>query len=243
MGLLAMPESDVQGLIVALMLPMFVSGISGFFTVKNVLWFMSLLQSKFTPPRKTFRIMWTKSYVLMGISSFLVWRQEQNIQSPTLMVYAAQLVINALYCPLFFGLKRLDIALADIILLDTVLVYCVFLFSQVSVLAAALMLPYLAWAFFSTALNADFYRLSVGKEKDPVFFTTNYSCHHLYQSTLESQKAKEKNMFYSSIPDAPEVSKTIPQIGGSDPSKFQSVPTKAPLRFRFGQTPESLYVQ
>merc|ERR1712137_1483549 len=142
-----------------------VSGLSGFFTVKNVLWFMSLLQSKFTPPRKTFRVMWTMSYVLMGISSFLVWRQERDLQSPTLIVYALQLAINALYCPLFFGLKRLDIALADIILLDTVLVYCIFLFSQISVLAAALMLPYLAWTIFSTALNADFYRLSVGKGK------------------------------------------------------------------------------
>ena len=241
--LIAMPESDVQGFIVALLFPMIVSGLSGFFTVKNVLWFMSLLQSKFTPPRKTFRVMWTMSYVLMGISSFLVWRQERDLQSPTLIVYALQLAINALYCPLFFGLKRLDIALADIILLDTVLVYCIFLFSQISVLAAALMLPYLAWTIFSTALNADFYRLSVGKEKDPVFFTTNYSCHHLYQSTLDSQKAKDKNMFYSSIPDAPEVSKTTPPLI-SEPSKFQSVgPTKAPLRFRFGQTPESLYVQ
>jgi len=224
-----MPESDVNILIISFIFPFIVACLSGYFSAKNVLWFMSLLQSKFCPPRKTFRFMWTTCYLLMSFSSFLVWREERNFYCVPLILYYIQLVINSTYCPLFFGLKKLDFALIDIVILDIVLGVCIFSFFQSSIIAGILLLPYFMWTLFNTVLNADFYRLQEGQKRDPVFFTTNYSPHHLYQSTKEAKIAKTKNTFYSTIPDAPQI-------------KFNDQ-KEQPLRLRVGTTPDSLYVQ
>lgn len=183
--------------------------------------------------------MWTSSYVLMGFASFIVWNEVKNFYSTPVILYFIQLAFNSVYCPLFFGLKRLDIALIDIVILDITLAVCIFNFFQISLLAGTLLLPYFGWTMFSTALNADFYRLEIGQKKDPVFFTTNYSPHHLYQSTLDAKggDGKTKGPFYSYIPDAPK--------SFSAPLKVDNMKKKSdePLRYRFGETPESLYVQ
>ena len=236
------PESDMHDLLVALAIPLVISASSGFFSVRGVLWFMSLLQSNFTPPRKTFRIMWSISYILMGFASFFVWREQRDILSEALVVYAVQLFFNSLWCPFFFGLKRLDLALLNITILNICLIYCIYLFVQVSFLAAVLMLPYLAWVIFSTTLNADFLRLDLGKKRNPTFYTSKYSCHTLYQTTLEAQMAKEGNSFYSSIPNAPQQLSTPPPLVPADSPKSPGKLGPGAMRFRFN-TPESMYVQ
>lgn len=231
---------ELDALLCCLTLPLLVAGIAGYFSATNILWFMSLLQSKFCPPRKTFRIMWTLSYVLMGISSAVVWHKIDHFYSTPIILYCTQLAFNSIYCPLFFGLKRLDIALVDIVILDIILAVCIFNFFQVSIIAGILLLPYYGWTLFSTALNADFYRLQLGQQRDPVFFTTNYSPHHLYQSTLaekgiQGAPTTKPGSFYSYIPDAPPTTSTV--------SNPENAKLDEPLRIRFGKTPESLYVQ
>lgn len=220
-----MPESDMSVLLLSFVLTMAVAGINGFLVKKNVIWFMSLLQSKFCPPRLTFRIMWSVSYILMGIASFLVWRNDRDFQSIPMLLYYLQLFVNSFYCPLFFGVKRLDYALVNIALLDIVLIVTVYKFYIISTAAGALLIPYFLWSVFNTALTADFYRLQEGKKRDPIYFTTNYSCHYLYQSELEKLKMKP-----ASRPTV--ISATPPPFTHNDS-----------LRFRFTETPESLYVQ
>lgn len=232
-------ESDITALILYLSLTLTVAAISGIFSAKNVLWFMSLLQSKICPPRKTFRFMWTMSYTTMGIASFIIWNEVKTIYCTPMILYFLQLSFNSLYCPLFFGLKRLDIALIDILILDLILAICTFNFFQISMIAGVLMVPYFGWTLYSTALNADFYRLQIGQQKDPVFFTSNYSPHHLYQSTLETKNAKENNNFFSTIPETPKKLSTDPPLTNTQIFKSNEKPH---TRFRFG-APEGIYVQ
>lgn len=236
-------DDDFSSLLYCLSITLVIAAISGAFSASNVLWFMSLLQSKLCPSRQTFRYMWTMSYITMGISSSIIYSLVQDIYATPMILYFLQLLFNFAYCPIFFGLKRLDIALVDIVILDLIIAICTFNFLQISTLGGLLMLPYFGWTLFSTALNADFYRLQLGQKRDPVFFTTNYSPHHLYQSTLTAKNAKENeknNTFYSSIPNPPK------ELTNNPPSKIQPLShldNSDSLRYRFNDTPDGLYVQ
>jgi benzodiazapine receptor len=112
----------------------------------------SLDQPSWAPPSWLFGPVWTVLYVLIAVSGWLVWRRTG--WSTALTVYAAQLVLNAAWTPIFFGFGRYGLALADIIVLWFLIGATVVLFWRVSRLAAALLLPYWAWVTFATALNA-----------------------------------------------------------------------------------------
>ena len=71
-----------------------------------------------------------------------------------LTVYAVQLLLNAVWTPIFFGFGRYGWALADIVLMWVMIGATVWLFRPVSRVAAGLLLPYWAWVTFATALNA-----------------------------------------------------------------------------------------
>ena len=75
-------------------------------------------------------------------------------------MYAAQLGANAAWSPLFFGAKRIDLALAVIALLLVLIVVTIYRFYQVNRLAGLLLVPYLAWVSFATVLNATIWQLN-----------------------------------------------------------------------------------
>jgi len=75
--------------------------------------------------------------------------------------FAVQLALNAAWSPLFFGLHRIDLALADIALLWLAIIGTTMAFWKVTPLAGWLFLPYLAWVSFATALNFAIWRLNL----------------------------------------------------------------------------------
>ena len=77
-----------------------------------------------------------------------------------LAVYALQLVLNAAWTPIFFGLHRLDLGFVDIILVWLSIVVTIVLFIPIHVGAALLLVPYLSWVTFATALNFAVWRLN-----------------------------------------------------------------------------------
>ncbi|MFB9903695.1 TspO/MBR family protein [Allokutzneria oryzae] len=113
--------------------------------------YTALRQPDWAPPSWLFGPMWTVLYVLLALSGWLYWRA--GAAKSGLIAYAAGLVLNAAWSPLFFGNGLRTVALVDIIALDIVVVACIWLFSQRSRAAALLQVPYLAWILFATALN------------------------------------------------------------------------------------------
>jgi benzodiazapine receptor len=75
-----------------------------------------------------------------------------------LAVFALQLLLNAAWTPLFFGLRRPDLALVEIMMLWGSIAATIVLFHPVSAAAAWLLVPYLAWVSFASALNASIWR-------------------------------------------------------------------------------------
>jgi tryptophan-rich sensory protein len=106
----------------------------------------------FAPPGWVFGPVWTVLYVLIAVSGWLVWREVGLDRS--IGVYAVQLVLNALWTPIFFAGDRYGLALVEIVVLLAAVVATTVLFRPRSRTAAALLLPYAAWVAFATALNA-----------------------------------------------------------------------------------------
>jgi len=117
-----------------------------------------LRRPAWAPPAWLFGPAWTILYITIALAGWIGWRHGAGASA--LGVYAAQLLINAAWTPLFFGLNRYGLALGDIVLLWLLIGATVALFWPVSPLAALLLLPYWAWVSYATALNASIWRLN-----------------------------------------------------------------------------------
>ncbi len=116
-------------------------------------WYQGLAKPPWTPPNWAFPVTWSILFILNAVSGWLVWQAAGTAAALPLAVYGASLVINALWSALFFGLRRMDWALVDVGLLWTSIVCVIALFAPVSLVAAALQLPYLAWVTVAGLLN------------------------------------------------------------------------------------------
>jgi tryptophan-rich sensory protein len=91
----------------------------------------------------------------MGVAAWLVWRHPDSARRRiALQLFAAQLALNALWSPLFFGAERPGWALAEIVVLLVAVATTLVLFLRVDRVAGLLLVPYLAWVAFATVLNA-----------------------------------------------------------------------------------------
>ena len=117
-------------------------------------WYAALAKPAWTPPGWVFGPAWTLLYTLMAVAAWQVWRRRAatDVRMP-LALFAIQLALNLAWTPLFFGMQRPGLALAEIVLMLAVILATTASFVRVSTTAAILMLPYCAWVCFATALN------------------------------------------------------------------------------------------
>lgn len=106
----------------------------------------------FAPPSWLFGPVWTVLYVAMAVAAWLVWREAGWNRALTL--WSVQLVLNLAWTPLFFTAGWYAAALVDIVALLVLVAMTVVAAARSSRLAAGLLVPYLAWVAFATALNA-----------------------------------------------------------------------------------------
>jgi len=120
-----------------------------------------LRQPGFAPPSWVFGPTWTVLYALMAIAAWLVWRTGPAPDTRrALTLYTVQLVLNAGWTPLFFGLGWRGIAFLELGALLLALIATVVLFWRRSAVAGALLLPYLAWSVFAWCLNFAVWQLN-----------------------------------------------------------------------------------
>ena len=154
---------SIYKLIISIIIPLAVGGISGFFTSSSVnTWFKSLNKPSFNPPSWVFAPVWTTLYILMGISFYIIWKSHAKLEKryTGYTYYWLQLALNFLWSFLFFFYKRPDLALIDIILLFIMIASTIMSFRKVSKTAAWLLVPYICWVAFATALNFEIWRLN-----------------------------------------------------------------------------------
>lgn len=124
-------------------------------------WYASLAKPAWTPPDAVFAPVWTVLYVLMGVAAWLVWRKVGlSLATVPLVLFIVQLALNALWSYLFFGAHRPMLAFFEIVVLWLVILLTLVGFWRIRPLAGALLLPYLCWVGFASALNFELWRLN-----------------------------------------------------------------------------------
>ncbi len=125
-------------------------------------WYAAIEKPGFTPPSWVFGPVWTVLYLLMGVAAFLVWQKGLGsaVVRIALVWFLVQLVLNAAWTPVFFGLHRIGLAVVVIVLLWAAIVVTMYWFFRVSRPAGTLLVPYLLWVSFAAVLNAAIWHLN-----------------------------------------------------------------------------------
>lgn len=148
-------------LIISIILPQLIGGVGALVTISSVgSWYQTIDKPFFTPPSWVFGPAWTTLYLLMGIALFLIWKSDHPSKKTALWVFGIQLVLNGIWSPAFFGLESPILGLVVIVPLWILIVVCIKVFFPIHKTASYLMVPYLLWVSFATALNAGIWYLN-----------------------------------------------------------------------------------
>jgi tryptophan-rich sensory protein len=134
-----------------LLIVFFINGIGAIFPPDA--WYLELNKPSWTPPSWIFGPVWSFLYVTIAIVGEKCWQLRQS-HKEIFNLWCAQLASNAIWSPLFFGLKSPVIALINILVLDLLVFYLIMKLYRLSNRYAYLLFPYFLWICFATILNA-----------------------------------------------------------------------------------------
>jgi benzodiazapine receptor len=136
---------------------------SMFTTSKIPTWYAALQKPGFTPPNWLFAPAWTVLYILMGVAAFLVWRKGLNNAGvrKALILFLVQLVLNALWSIVFFGMQSPFGGVIVIVILWVAILMTLLQFFRISKAAGGLMIPYILWVTYAASLNISIWVLNL----------------------------------------------------------------------------------
>lgn len=147
-------QKQILGLVGWLLVTYAAAAIGAAASIQAGPFYLELARPDWAPPPSLFGPVWTVLYGLMGIAAWLVWRVGGfRAARPALTLFLAQLVLNTLWSWLFFGWHRGALAFVDILLLWALIVATLVAFWRIRPMAGAMLIPYLAWVGFASALN------------------------------------------------------------------------------------------
>lgn len=149
----------LKPLIISLALPIAVGGLSALLS-GGMSGYADLIQPPLSPPGWLFPIVWSVLYLLMGYASYRVYISDSPQKRQALLFYSAQLLLNFLWSPVFFGLGWLLAAFFILVALWVLILITANMFSKIDKLAGDLLIPYLLWVTFAGYLNFAFYLLN-----------------------------------------------------------------------------------
>ena len=153
-----MKNKNIETIIISILIPLAVGAISSF--LSGTMMDPDFIQPTFSPPGYLFPIVWTILYILMGISSYLIYTSDSPWRTPSLLFYTIQLIFNFFWSILFFRFSLYGLAFLWLLMLIGFIIIMIYLFSKVRPLAAYLQIPYLLWCLFAAYLNYAVYMLN-----------------------------------------------------------------------------------
>ena len=143
-------------LIISILLTQSAGAVGTIFTISAIpTWYAFLNKPVFSPPNWVFGPVWTILYTLIGISLYKIWIKKGN-----LILFSFHLFLNAIWSPIFFGLKNLGLAFFVIILMDISLIVIIKNFYKLNKIASLMLIPYLLWISFASLLNYSVWKLN-----------------------------------------------------------------------------------
>lgn len=161
-------------------------GLGGIVTSSQIKpWYEKIERPTWTPPNWVFGPVWTTLYLLLGISSYLIYKSDQEIatqeietqnteeshctsfgpkketdRKDSLILFAVNIFLNWIWTPIFFGLHQVAVAFFVIIALDAVVLYMMMLFFRIKKIAGFMIIPYMTWLTLATCLNISVWSLN-----------------------------------------------------------------------------------
>jgi len=124
-------------------------------------WYAGINKPSWTPPNSVFGPVGSALYLMMGLAAWLVWRKAGFSGAPgAMLLFGLQLIGNAAWSGIFFGLRRFDLGFLTIVVLWALILVTVIAFRRHDARAALLLVPYLAWVGYASALNFAIWRLN-----------------------------------------------------------------------------------
>lgn len=135
------------------------AGIIGSLVTTTTGWYTELNKPFFTPPGWIFGPVWITLYVMMGLALYLVWNSKVK-DKKAIYFFSGQLILNALWSLLFFGLQSPLLALIDILILMIAILLTIIYFYKIDKRTVYLLTPYFVWVTFAMILNIAIYLLN-----------------------------------------------------------------------------------
>ena len=152
-----------QGLALTLfiLIPFVIGGLGALSTAGNVDgWYAEAIKAPWTPPNWVFGPVWSLLYLLLGIGSWLGWKQpDSRWRTVGMRFYIAQLILNAIWTPVFFsgfplwGASAFWQGALIITIMDVLTFISIYAFSKVTTAGSIVLSPYLVWLSYATTLN------------------------------------------------------------------------------------------
>jgi tryptophan-rich sensory protein len=128
-------------------------------------WYAELTKPALTPPGWVFPVAWTTLYILIGLALAMILNARgSRLRGIAIVMFAAQMLVNLLWTPLFFGAHQVFWGLIAIIAMFGLALITTLIFGRIRTAAAWLMVPYLVWLCFAGALNWGIMTLNPGAE-------------------------------------------------------------------------------
>jgi translocator protein len=128
---------------------------------KAAQWYSMLAKPEWMAPQGWFAPVWSVLYVSMGIAAWIIWRERYHRGRDTaIAAYLVQLLLNALWTPLFFGLRNIGLGLFEIVALWLAIGWTMREFASVKAVAAWILTPYFLWVSFATAQTFAIWKLN-----------------------------------------------------------------------------------
>ena len=123
-------------------------------------WYEGLNKPGFTPPNWACPVAWTIIYLLLAWAGY---RLSLIPGSQTVLaLWAAQIALNTLWTPVFFGAHQVLAARVILLVLWLVVAVMVFMALRLDVITGLILFPYLAWLCVAAALNFSILRNNRG---------------------------------------------------------------------------------
>ncbi len=131
------------------------------FTRSGMEWYRTITTPEWTPPGTVIGAVWTVIFILSAISALLVWNAaDAQHRSLIAFVFAANAILNILWCYLFFGLHTIGLSIAEMALLNLTTLALIVLIWPTSRAASLLLVPYFLWVSFATYLTVRIWTLN-----------------------------------------------------------------------------------
>jgi tryptophan-rich sensory protein len=153
----SMKLRDLLQLLAAIIICQLAGAIGTLFTLPSIgAWYSLLEKPFFTPPNWVFGPVWISLYTLMGIAVFIIWKNgtKQKENKTALTFFRLQLILNATWSIVFFGMQNILLGLINIVFLWILILLTTIRFYKIDSRAGYIMIPYLLWVSLATALNA-----------------------------------------------------------------------------------------